>query len=115
MTGGSSMVETFEHRDLSDSVFHFVELRRAVFDDVNLADATIHNADLADLLIDEAYIRGLTINGIEVEPPAGAGSARSGAHPAGRGDNPRDRGALARQDERPSRLPGEARLGEGVS
>jgi len=35
----ASMAETFQHLDLSGSVFRDVNLRGALFDDVNLAEA----------------------------------------------------------------------------
>ena len=61
------MAETFEHRDMSGSVFRDVSLRGALFDDVNLAEATIHGAYLAGLSIDQADITGMTVSGIRID------------------------------------------------
>jgi uncharacterized protein YjbI with pentapeptide repeats len=64
-TQGSVMGEEFEDRDLSDSVFWGVDLRRATFRDVNLSGASISHALLDGVDID-AKIDRLVINGVDV-------------------------------------------------
>jgi hypothetical protein len=59
------MAEEFEYRDLSDSVFWAVDLRRATFRDVNLSGASISHALLDGVDID-AKIDRLVINGVDV-------------------------------------------------
>jgi len=59
------MAEEFEGRDLSDSVFWGVELRRATFRDVDLSGASISHALLHDVDID-AKIDRLVVNGVDV-------------------------------------------------
>jgi hypothetical protein len=59
--------ESFQHRDMSDSVFRDVSLRRSVFDDVNMAEVTIRRAYLANLSIDDADITGMTVFGIRID------------------------------------------------
>ena len=59
------MAEEFEARDLSDSVFWGVDLRRATFRDVNLSGASISHALLDGVDID-AKIDRLVINGVDV-------------------------------------------------
>lgn len=59
------MAEEFEDRDLSDSVFWGVDLRRATFRDVNLSGASISHALLDGIDID-AKIDRLVINGVDV-------------------------------------------------
>ncbi len=59
------MAEEFEDRDLSDSVFWGVDLRRATFRDVNLSGVSISHALLDDVDID-AKIDRLVINGVDV-------------------------------------------------
>jgi hypothetical protein len=65
MTKGSVMAEEFEYRDLSDSVFWAVDLRRATFRDVDLSGASISHAVLDGVTID-AKIDRLVINGVDV-------------------------------------------------
>jgi hypothetical protein len=64
-TQGSVMAEEFEGRDLSDSVFWGVDLRRATFRDVNLSGVSISHALLDGVDID-AKIDRLVINGVDV-------------------------------------------------
>jgi hypothetical protein len=59
------MAEEFEDRDLSDSVFWGVDLRRATFRDVNLSGVSISHALLDGVDID-AKIDRLVINGVDV-------------------------------------------------
>ena len=59
------MAEEFEDRDLSDSVFWGVDLRRTKFRDVNLSGVTISHALLDDVTID-AKIDRLVVNGVDV-------------------------------------------------
>jgi uncharacterized damage-inducible protein DinB len=59
------MAEEFEYRDLSDSVFWGVDLRRARFRDVDLSGASISHALLDGVDID-AKIDRLVINGVDV-------------------------------------------------
>jgi hypothetical protein len=59
------MAEEFEFRDLSDSVFWAVDLRRATFRDVNLSGVSISHALLDGVTID-AKIDRLVINGVDV-------------------------------------------------
>jgi hypothetical protein len=62
---GSVMAEEFEDRDLSDSVFWGVDLRRATFRDVNLSGVSISHSLLDGVDID-AKIDRLVINGVDV-------------------------------------------------
>jgi hypothetical protein len=59
------MAEEFEYRDLSDSVFWGVDLRRARFRDVDLSGASISHALLDGVDID-ARIDRLVVNGVDV-------------------------------------------------
>jgi hypothetical protein len=59
------MAEEFEYRDLSDSVFWAVDLRRATFRDVDLSGVSISHAVLDGVDID-AKIDRLVINGVDV-------------------------------------------------
>ena len=59
------MAEEFEGRDLRDSVFWAVDLRRATFRDVNLSGASISHALLDGVDID-AKIDRLVVNGVHV-------------------------------------------------
>jgi hypothetical protein len=59
------MAEEFEFRDLSDSVFWGVDLRRTTFRDVNLSGVSISHALLDGVTID-AKIDRLVINGVDV-------------------------------------------------
>lgn len=59
------MAEEFEDRDLSDSVFWGVDLRRATFRDVDLSGVSISHALLDGVEID-AKIDRLVINGVDV-------------------------------------------------
>ena len=59
------MAEEFEDRDLSDSVFWGVDLRRATFRDVDLSGVSISHALLDGVDID-AKIDRLVINGVDV-------------------------------------------------
>jgi uncharacterized damage-inducible protein DinB len=63
----STVVEVFEHRDLSGSVFRDVNLRGAAFDDVNLSEVTIRGAYLAGLSIDQSDIAGMTVSGVRID------------------------------------------------
>jgi hypothetical protein len=59
------MAGEFEDRDLSDSVFWGVDLRRATFRDVNLSGASISHALLDGVDID-GKIGRLVVNGVDV-------------------------------------------------
>jgi len=59
------MAEEFEDRDLSDSVFWGVDLRRATFRDADLSGVSISHALLDGVDID-AKIDRLVINGVDV-------------------------------------------------
>ena len=59
------MAEEFEDRDLSDSVFWGVDLRRTTFRDVNLSGVSISHSLLDGVDID-ARIDRLVINGVDV-------------------------------------------------
>jgi hypothetical protein len=59
------MAEEFEDRDLSDSVFWGVDLRRATFRDVNLSGVSISHSLLDGVEID-AKIDRLVVNGVDV-------------------------------------------------
>jgi hypothetical protein len=61
------MPETFEHQDLSEAIFHDVNLHNARFEDINLSGATICSANLENLAIEYAYIKGLTVNGMRID------------------------------------------------
>jgi hypothetical protein len=59
------MAEEFEYRDLSDSVFWAVDLRRATFRDVDLSGVSISHA-LLDRVDIDAKIDRLVVNGVDV-------------------------------------------------
>ena len=59
------MGEEFEGRDLSESVFWGVDLRRAHFRDVDLSGSTFFHVALSDVTIDGVVDR-LVVNGVDV-------------------------------------------------
>lgn len=59
------MPESFEDRDLSDSVFWGVNLQRSLFRDTDLSDATFFHVFLKNVSIDGEIDR-LVINGVDV-------------------------------------------------
>src|SRR4051812_22424045 len=57
----------FEHEDLSDSRFSFVDLRRSVFRDTDFFGSVMRGVYLGDMTID-GEVENLVINGVDVAP-----------------------------------------------
>lgn len=59
-----------EHADISNSMFHDVNLSGADFDDVDLSKARFHNINLSDIRVSAVQIGGATFRHIGPPPDA---------------------------------------------